>query len=210
MIYKICLPKTFTQTVAALSLLLCCLQSCKSSKEISAQLTYRALGKDSSEPVRIISALHPCVTGEVIPGDSTEQKEYFRKLDSIIKAYRPPGEIHDTISVHDRDSCPELVRDYNLQVDLLDAQDEYIKTLLTQVKVKVPVVHDTVPVLDTRQTYLFINQIEKLEALEKVQTNRISELKSAKKTLWIVIFSLLIPLLISLYFNFRRKLNPLK
>ena len=206
-----CLPKTCTRTVAALLLLLCCLQACNTAKEISAKLTYRALNKDSTEPVRIISALHPCVDGKVVQGDSTAQQEYFRKLDSILNSYRPSDKelIHDTVSQNNLD-CPDLVRDYNELIDIVTEKDRYIRTLNNQLKVKVPVIRDTIPVLDTKQVYLLTKQVNVLEGIKKVQANEITALKSGKKTLWIVILALLIPLLLSLYFNFRSKLNPIK
>lgn len=202
---KSCLP---LQIVVAAMLLL--LYSCKSAKEISVKYTYKALRADSVEPVRIISGLHPCVDGKVIPGDTTAQQEYFRIIDSLVNAY-VPGEtkyVHDTTETHE-EKCIDLVRDYNNLVDEYDAQAKYIYNLQNKVKVKPPVVHDTIPVLDTKKLFIAEKEIDRLDKTVTQQKDKIASLKHTKLVLIGIIILLLLLIAAGLYFRGRRKLNPL-
>lgn len=198
------------QIVVAVMLLL--FYSCQSAKEISIKHTYKALRADSVEPVRIISALRPCVTGEIVRGDSTEQQEYFRKLDSIINSYTPSEDqyIHDT--VNSVAECTDLVRDYNNLVDDFTKQDRYITGLEAQLKVKPPRVRDTLPVTDTRQVYLLEQEraalqgiIVNLKARIVSQDDDIHDLKKGKRNITYYLIGLIILILAGLYFSVRRK-----
>lgn len=186
--------------------------SCQSSKQISIKYTNKALKADSIEPVRIISALHPCITQDLIKGDSTAQQEYFRKLDSVINMYHPSQYVHDTLKIHEQD-CIDLVRDYNKLVDDYVDQANYVYTLKAELKVKPPIIVDTVTIADTKLVYVLEQTNKKLieenvanKAKLLIQKNTISELRLKKLHIILAFIGLSVLVAIGLYFTMRRKL----
>lgn len=135
-------------------ILIMCFSKCKTA----AELTDKALSKDSATVIKKVRDIAPCVSGVIRITDSADYKKWQKALaqtvnfyDSLLDNVEPQLVVQKDLS----DSMKVIVLTANVQslsktIGILQQQAKNVKPLVQ----RPPAIHDTIPVKDMADVWL--------------------------------------------------------